>query len=153
MGMTEIVDAVMSSLRGNLRFFCDMEEVGGLSEDLIIKLLVMNDELEDVTCGLDDSDEEKDEDEENTILRFRVFVKWLAVNSMAADKKAETLALFDFDDFTIRQLGSVVKDSGLYSKDKIIRRMEELYEEQEEELETLKRKNRSLKRKINAKKN
>ena len=84
----------------------------------------------------------------DTIYRFQTSVNWLSVNSMNEDKKAETLAMFDFDDFDVEDLATVVKNSGLYPSEKIIERMEELFNEQREEMEALKSKNRALKRKI-----
>ena len=50
---------------------------------------------------------------------------------MDADKKAKVLEIFDFESFTVEELASVVRKSGLYPSDKIITRMEQLYNEME----------------------
>ena len=85
--------------------------VGVLSQDMIVRLL-----------------EEKKEESSKTISRFRTFVKWLSVNAMETDMKEEVLKLLDFNHFTTKELASDVMTSGLYSKDRIIERMQELYD-------------------------
>ena len=78
--------------------------------------------------------EEKKEDSSKTVSRFRTFVKWLSVNAMETDMKEKVLKSMDFNHFTTRELATDVKMSGLYSKDRIIERMQELYETNDKEV-------------------
>ena len=48
--------------------------------------------------------------------------------------KKEVLKSLDFNHFTSKELASDVKISGLYSKDRIIERMQELYEKNDREV-------------------
>ena len=117
------MDAVGETLLGYLRKYLprlyQLKDVGVLSEAMIIKLL----------------EEEEEMKEWLTIHRFKIFVEWLYANPMAADGKAKAL---DFDHFTINNLASTVRESGLYSSDKIIMRMEELSREKDDQLENMK---------------
>jgi len=74
-------------------------------------------------------DDEKEEEDEKTIFRFKTFVTWLSTNSMDAIKKDKILKTIDFESFMVEELASVVRKSGLYPSDKIIMRMEQLYQE------------------------
>merc|ERR1712192_7905 len=76
---------------------------------------------------------------QRTVFRFKIFVKWLSTNPMAADEKAKTLELFDFDHFTIKDLASTVRKSGLYPSDKIIERMEQISEVKQRVFEIMKK--------------
>ena len=131
--MVTIGEALMAYLRDNLEEFCDLKEIGNLSEDLIIKLLKRKEEEENKDVDVESEEmeeEEEEEEEESPIFRFKAFVTWLSVNSMAEDKKEKTLAMFDFEEFTAEELASDVKNSRLYPSDKIIERMEQLFKKQ-----------------------
>ena len=79
--------------------------------------------------------EETREGNGQSILKFKTFVTWLSVNSMDADIKAQVLETINFEDFTIKELSSDIRKSGLYLTDKIMERMEELHDAKNEELE------------------
>ena len=110
LGLEAVGDCLLDFLGENYLDLSELEEVRGLSEAMIRRLLL-----------------EKSEEKSQTILRFKTFVKWLSVNSMDDGAKSEVLELFNFDDFTFKELTSDVRKSGLYDVDKIMRRMEELY--------------------------
>ena len=112
MRMETIGEALVKRIGNYIGRFCQLEEVGLLSETMIIKLLQVNKESELYTT-----------------YRLKTFVTWLSTNSMDDDKKDEVLETFDFVDFTVKELASVVRTSGLYSSDRIIERMGELDEE------------------------
>ena len=126
-------------LRWNLDEICDLEEVAILSDDAIFELLLFSSE----------EHEDEEEDKEQTVLRFKTYVTWLSVNSMTADSSMKECLLysFNFDHFTVSELATDVKNSGLYPSDKIIQRMDQLFKEQEDELEALKMENSALKEK------
>lgn len=63
---------------------------------------------------------------------------WLSGNSTNAQMVDEALTMFDFDHFTVNELASDVRDSGLYWNSQIIGRMKELFEVKNYEVETLK---------------
>ena len=77
----------------------------------------------------DGEDEEDEEEEIQTIFRFKAFVTWLKSNPIDAAKKDKVLETFKFEAFSMEELTSVVKKSGLYSSEKIIERMGEMYKE------------------------
>ena len=54
---------------------------------------------------------------------------------MATDEKAKALEMFDFNHFTVKDLASSVRKSGLYPSDKIIERMEQMFKKQEQILD------------------
>ena len=118
MRMETLGEALMAHLLG--KFYgnwCQLKEVGEVSETMMIRLIQENEEYYF---------------SKNTLLRFKTFVTWLRVNAMDSDKKAEVLEMFDFELFTAEELASVVRTSGLYSSDKIIARMGEICRIQED---------------------
>ena len=110
----------MAHLRSNLWMVLGWAggDLGVLSKTKIIQLLQENDE----------------ENVREIRYRFKIFVKWLSTNPMSADEKAKALEMFDFDQFSIEDLASTVRESGLYPSDKIIERMKELADEIQGEL-------------------
>ena len=120
LGLKTVGESLLAYLGENFQKIFQLEEVGMLSEAMIFRLL-----------------EEKSQCRCFTILRFRSLVTWLSVNSLSDDRKAEVLQTLDFNHFTTKQLASVVRQSGLYQIDQIVRRMEDLFELKEMELETL----------------
>ena len=114
MRMENLGETLLTCIGCYIAGFCQLEEVGLLSETMIIRLL-----------------QENKESYQRTILRLKTFVTWLSTNSMNEEKKDEVLETFDFDFFTLEQLGSDVRTSGLYSSNKILTRMEKLCEENE----------------------
>ena len=132
MRMEVIGETLLAYLANYLYVLCGVEDVdvGVLSETMIIALLqkkadgfYSNTRIQFVT------------DERQTIFRFKIFAKWLSTNPMAPDEKAKALEMFDFDHFTIKDLASTVRKSGLYSSDKIIERMKQLSDEIQRDLE------------------
>ena len=111
LGLVVIWEALLSHLGGNFITISEFEEVKSLPEPMILGLL-----------------QEKSEERSQTILRFKTFALWLSANSMDDAAKSEVLRLFNFDDFTFKELTSDVQMSGLYPVDKIMARMEKLYE-------------------------
>jgi len=97
LGLKTVGESLLAYLGDNYHKIFQMEEVGVLSEAMIIRLL-----------------EEKSQCRCFTILRFRTLVTWLSVNSMSDERKAEVLQTLDFNNFTTRQLASKVRQSGLY---------------------------------------
>ena len=65
---------------------------------------------------------EKREEKSQTIFRLKTFALWLTVNSMDEAAKSEVLKLFNFEDFTFKELNSDVRKSGLFPVDKIMDR-------------------------------
>ena len=88
----------------------------------------------------DDQEEKKEKERQQTIFRFKIFVKWLSTNPMDPEKKAKAIEMFDFDHFSAKDLASTVRKSGLYSGDKIIGRMEQISDEKQQGLEYMKEK-------------
>ena len=70
-----------------------------------------------------------------TIFRFKTLVTWLSVNSMNTDSVDEVLQMFDFVDFTFKELSSDVRKSGLYPTDQIMERMDEIFQGKVKELD------------------
>ena len=69
--------------------------------------------------------------------------------------KEELLELINFDHFTVEELASDVRESGLYDKDLIIEKMEQLYcetrTEMEAEMEAKEQKEKELEEELAAK--
>ena len=155
MRMEQVGETLINYLRwiGNLNELCQMPEVCVLSEAMIIMLLQKKDDPDDHEEEVVDEDSDDDEKEEEqkekrrrrqTILRFKIFTKWLSTNPMATDKKAKAFEMFNLDHFTVNDLLSMrVRDSDLRS-DKIIVKIEQLLEGQEKILDD---KQRDLKKK------
>ena len=91
--MDAVGETLLAYLRKRLTGWWHLKDVEVLSEAMLIKLL----------------QEEEEKKEWLTIYRFKIFVKWLSANPMAADEKANALEMFDFDHFTITNLASTVK--------------------------------------------
>ena len=117
LGLETVGEALLTHLGGNFRHFSQDQAVGTLSGDMIARLLY-----------------EKMEVESQTIVRFRTLITWLSFN-LEAIMKEELLELFDFDHFTVEELATDVRRSGLYDKDRIIERMEQLHRETRTEME------------------
>ena len=111
LGLKAVGETLLSHLGGNFSTISQIDEVKSLSEPLIIRLLL-----------------EKREEKSQTIFRLKTFALWLSVNSMDDAAKSEVLKLFNFEDFTFKELTSDVRKSEFYPVDKIMARMEELYE-------------------------
>jgi len=114
LGLLKVGSGLLDYLGKNIVFFYQSKEVGLLSESTIITLL------------------QKEGSE--TILRFNLFVTWLSVNSMDSYNKDDVLKMFNFEDFTFKELSSDVRKSGLYSTDNIMERMEQLFQSNVEDL-------------------
>jgi len=63
--------------------------------------------------------------------RFEAFVVWFSENKVTQEDENEILASFDFEDFTVEDLMTAVRDSGLYSGTKIDKRVLELVKNQD----------------------
>mgnify|MGYP002050172307 CR=1 FL=1 len=68
-----------------------------------------------------------DEDPQMTFSRFEVFVMWLSDNECTDEDKKEITDSFNFEDFDVYQLITVVMKSNLYSTQKINRRVLDLF--------------------------
>ena len=111
LGLKAVGEALLSHLGGNFSQISQLDEIEVLSQPMMIRLL-----------------QEKIEERSQTILRFRTFEKWLFVNSIDDVVKSDVLEMFDFDDFTFKELNSAVRKSGLYDLDKIMERLQQLYD-------------------------
>ena len=121
MRMETLGETLVNHLGSGHHHWFQLKEIGVLSETMMVRLL----------------QESKSRSSSAIIWRFQTFVTWLSANSMNADKKDEILETFDFKLFTVRELASVVRTSGLYSSDKIIARMEEICKENVDEMVSL----------------
>ena len=54
---------------------------------------------------------------------FEALLVWLSDNEVTEEQKAEIVESFDFADFSVEELSTFVRDSGLYSVDKIDERV------------------------------
>ena len=68
-----------------------------------------------------------DEDPQMTFNRFDIFVLWLSDNECTDEDKKEITDSFNFEDFDVYQLITVVMKSNLYSTQKINRRVLDLF--------------------------
>lgn len=62
---------------------------------------------------------------------FEAFLVWLSENEITEEQKAEIVDSFDFEDFTLEELSVHVLNSGLYSIDKVVKRMTDICFEKE----------------------
>ena len=62
----------------------------------------------------------------STKQRFDTFMVWISENKVTKEEENEILASFDFEDFTVEELMTSVRGSGLYSCTKIDERVLEL---------------------------
>lgn len=113
LGLKTVGETLLSHLGSKFGKIQGLQEVGLLSEAMILRLL-----------------EERSEQRSQTILRFKTFATWFSLNSM--EDVAKVLDLFNFEDFTIQELNSDVRKSGLYPVERIMDRMVQLYETKEE---------------------
>ena len=109
LGLETVMESSLTHLGRNFAHFSKDEAVGTLSGYMLARLL-----------------EEKRKVKGQTIVRFRTLVTWLSFN-VEADMKENLLELINLDHFTVEELASDVRKSGLYDKDRIIERMEKLY--------------------------
>ena len=119
LGLENVGDSLLTHLGRYFWQFSEDEAVGTLSGDMIARLLEEEREVEDVTID-----------------RFTTLVTWLSFNVETSIKK-ELLELINFDHFTVEELASDVRKSGLYDKDCIIEKMEQLYCETRTEMKKL----------------
>ena len=117
MRMATIEFALVSYLGTYLWVFCEWKEVGLLSKAMMIRLIKERRKYPSVT-----------------IFRFKTFITWLSANSLETEEKETILEMIDFSHFSVKDLASDVKNSSLYSDDKIIKRMEKLFKEKENAL-------------------
>ena len=122
LGLENVGDSLLTHLGRYFWQFSEDEAVGTLSGDMIARLLEEEREVEDVTID-----------------RFTTLVTWLSFNVETSIKK-ELLELINFDHFTVEELASDVRESGLYDKDLIIEKMEQLYCETMTEMEAKEKK-------------
>ena len=120
-GLEKAGQALVFHLGQNIAEISELEAVGSLSQDWLIRLV-----------------EEKKEVRGQTFARFQTLVRWLSVNVMEADMKEEVIRKIDLDHFTFKELVSDVRKSGLFPVDKVIERMEQLFDAQKKETEAWK---------------
>ena len=63
--------------------------------------------------------------------RYDAFMAWLSKNKVTEEQKIEIVESFDFEDFTAEELITSVRDSGLYSGQKIDKRLLDIFKEQD----------------------
>ena len=61
-----------------------------------------------------------------TIERLKVFMVWLSANEATDKQKNDIVCLLDFEDFTVEELMTTVRESGLYPAEKIDERVLDL---------------------------
>ena len=87
----------------------------------------------------------------NLKLRFDSFIIWLSENEITEEQKDEIVESFEFEGFTVEELMTSIRDSGLYPANKIDQRVLVLFKEQsnllEEKEKSLKEKDKLLKAK------
>ena len=93
--------------------------------------------MKQISCNLlkailfyGETEENENDDEDDYDLRtpstknlFDAFVLWLSENDCTEEDKKEITDSFNFDDFNERELVTDVRKSGLYSTEKIDRRI------------------------------
>ena len=64
---------------------------------------------------------------------FKAFTVWLSENEVTIDERSEIADSFDlvFEDFTVEELMTSVRDSGLYPSSKIDQRVLEIVKEKD----------------------
>lgn len=78
-------------------------------------------------------------DNPTTKHRFDAFVFWLSKNEISDEEKKEIVDSFNFEDFTVEELLTYVRDSGFYAVKRIDKRVLELVTRKEEEIVKLKK--------------
>ena len=63
--------------------------------------------------------------------RLEVFMLWLSENSVTELEKNEIVESFDLEDFTVKELLTIVRDSGFYPVKKIDKRVLELFKDKD----------------------
>ena len=71
---------------------------------------------------------------------FDALMFWLSENDCTSEEKKRMKGSFDFDSFTVEDLLTDVKKSGLFSVEEIDRRVLEICREKDEEIEELRKK-------------
>ena len=61
-----------------------------------------------------------------TIERLKGFMVWLSANEATDEQKNDIVATFDFEDFTVEELMTTIRESGLYPAEKIDERVLDL---------------------------
>ena len=73
-----------------------------------------------------------------TIDKLEAFMVWLSANKGSDEQKNQIVDSFDFEKFTVQELITSVRDSGLYSTKKIDERVLNLFKNQEDKTNELK---------------
>ena len=77
---------------------------------------------------------------------------WISENEITEEEEMEIVESLEFDDFTVEELMTAVKESGLYMNETINERVLELFKEQGDKLQEkdklLKKKERQINRMI-----
>ena len=66
--------------------------------------------------------------------RLEAFMVWLSANEASLEQKNQIVDSFDFEDFTVQELMTSIRDSGLYSTKKIDERVLNLFKNQEDKI-------------------
>ena len=61
-----------------------------------------------------------------TIERLKAFMVWLSANEATDEQKNDIVATLDFEDFTVEELMTTIRESGLYPAEKIDERVLDL---------------------------
>ena len=96
-----------------------------------------------------------------TKLKFDTFTTWLSKNEVTEEQEDEIRESFDFEDFTVKELMTSVRYSGLYTDSKIDERVLDLFKRQKKRVEhqrkllkendkSIKEKDKSIKEKAKA---
>ena len=75
-----------------------------------------------------------DEVRPTTKQRFDAFMIWTSENEVTEEQKDEIVESFDFDDFTVEELMTSIRDSGFYPGKKIDKRVIDLFKEQSKKI-------------------
>ena len=67
--------------------------------------------------------------------KFDSFIIWLSENEVTEEEEAEIVESFELDDFTVEELITTVRESGLYPNNMINERVLELFKEQGDRLQ------------------
>ena len=80
---------------------------------------------------------------------FEALLVWLSENEVSEEQKAVIVESFDFEDFTVQELLTFVRDSGLYSVKKIDTRVLTLYKSLDNILASINPRILELERRLN----
>ena len=67
--------------------------------------------------------------------KFDSFMIWISENEITEEEEMEIVESFEFDDFTMEELMTTVRESGLYMNETIDERLLEIFKEQGEKLQ------------------